>query len=109
MKLIDVILLGLACWRLSSLFYQEEGPFGMFTKIREKIGIQHDVNGVPCIYPDKFWCKLFSCMWCLSVWFAGMLTVGYIFLPTITIYFALWLSLSTITIMVNEWLVAGKE
>jgi hypothetical protein len=108
MNFIDVVLLGFACWRLSSLLYQEEGPFGIFTRLREKLGIQH-IDGVPCIYPDRFWCKLFGCMWCLSVWVAFALVVGYIFLPTFTIYFSLWLSLSTITIMVNKWLVVGKE
>lgn len=102
-EFINLVLLGLTCWRLTSLLYQEEGPFGIFVKLREKVGIQH-IDGRPCIYPDRFLCKLFACIWCLSVWVSGLLVIGYIFLPTLTIYFSVWLSLSTITIMVNDGL-----
>lgn len=108
MNIVDLVLLGLATWRLTSLFYSEEGPFGIFVKFREMLGIKH-IDGQPCIYPDRFWCKLFSCIWCLSVWVAFGMVVLYIFLPQVAIYFALWLSLSTITIMVNRWLVVDRE
>ena len=105
MNILEIILLGLACFRLSSLFVNEDGPFKMFRKLREKFGITHYENGIICEIPDKFLCNLFSCVWCLSVWISGALVVGYIFLPTPTIYFSLWLSLSTIA-MVIQWLVA---
>jgi hypothetical protein len=105
MNILEIVVLGLACWRLTSLLYQEKGPFSVFQKLRERMGITH-IDDKPCIYPDKFLCQLFSCVWCLSVWISGLLTVGYIFLPDVTIYFSVWLGLSTITIGLDKWLVA---
>jgi hypothetical protein len=101
---LHFILLALATWRLSSLFCQEDGPLGIFRKIRDKVGIVHDCNGDIEIVPNKFLCELLSCVWCFGVWVSGAMLVLYIFLPTFAIYFSLWLSFSTITIMVNEWL-----
>jgi len=108
MSIVELVLLGFATWRLTSLLYREEGPFGIFVKLREKLGIQH-IDGKPCIYPDRFWCKLFSCVWCLSVWVSATFVVWYIFLPSVAIIFALWLSLSTITIGLDKWLVVDRE
>ena len=102
MDILKIMLLGMACWRLTSLISQEDGPFKVFRKLRELVGITHYNDGKVCEVPDKFWCELLSCPWCLSVWVAGGLTVAYIFLPQVAIYFALWLSLSTVTIMVND-------
>ena len=101
-KITDILLLSLATWRLTSLLNQEDGPFKMFRKIREMTGITHYKDGKICEIPDKFLCELLSCHWCLSIWVSAAMVFAYIFLPQITIYFALWLSLSTISIVVND-------
>lgn len=106
---ITVVLLGLSTWRISSMLCYEEGPFGIFVKIREMAGIEHNDLNTPVVYPDRFFGKLFECIWCLSVWVSATFVVFYIFLPTLAIYFSLWLSLSTICIMVNEWVAVEKE
>lgn len=97
-----ILLLGCATWRMTSLIGEEVGPFDMFTKIREWLGITHYENGLPMQYPNTFAGKLFSCNYCLSVWIAGFVVALYIFLPTFAIWFALWLTLSTITILLGE-------
>ena len=107
-NIIHFLLLSLATWRIASLFTSEDGPFGIFRKLRDKVGIVHDENGDVCIVPDKFWCELLSCIWCFSVWVGWGMVALYIFLPNIAIYFSVWLSLSTISIMVNEWLVVQR-
>ena len=104
MNILEIAVLGMACWRLTSLLYQEKGPFDVFKKLREWMGITH-IEDKPCVYPDKFLCQLFSCVWCLSVWIAAILMISYIFLPIVTIYFSVWLSLSTIAIGLDKWLV----
>lgn len=101
-NIVEIILLSFAVWRVTSLIAQEKGPFGIFERLREKVGISHYASGEVCEIPDKFFCELFSCVWCLSVWVSAGFVIAYIFLPVPTIYFALWLSLSTITIMVND-------
>ena len=74
----------------------------VFKKFRELIGITHYKDGGVCEIPDNFLCKLISCIWCLSIWVGAGLVMAYIFLPTFTIYFALMLSLSTLTILVDK-------
>lgn len=101
-ELVNIVLMGLATWRLTSLFKEEVGPFGMFTKVRKVLGIEHYSDGLPMQYPNTFFGKLWSCVYCLSVWVAAGIVAFYIFLPNAATIFALWLSLSTITILIEE-------
>lgn len=110
MNLTKYILLGLATWRLTSLLFREVGPFDLFVRIREAVGIRHlKEDKTPYLYPDNFFGKLFECVWCLSVWIAFGMSILYIFLPEFAILFSLWLSLSTITIGLDKWLVVDNE
>ena len=104
MNVLQLFVMGMACWRLTSLLIAEKGPYNIFQRLREKLGITHYEDGKPCAYPDKFVCELFSCVWCLSVWISAGFVVSYIFLPQITFYFSLWLSLSTICILIDNGL-----
>ena len=101
-ELVNIVLMGLATWRLTSLLGEEAGPFKLFTRLREVLGIEHYCDGLPMQYPNTFFGKLWSCVYCLSVWVAGFMVAFYVFLPDPAIIFALWLSLSTITILIEE-------
>jgi len=57
------ILLGLATWRLASLLHTEDA----FEWLRKWIGIGHDEDGLPALYPDTQRAKAFHCFWCLTV------------------------------------------
>ena len=57
------LLCGLATWRLSSLLHTED----LFEWLRKWIGIENDDNGLPVLYPDTLWGKIFDCFWCLSL------------------------------------------
>ena len=60
-----MISLVLAIWRVSSFLYDEDGPWHVFYKLREKIGIQHDEEGVPVAYPEHL--QPLECFWCLTL------------------------------------------
>ena len=64
----SLVMGGLAVWRLSSLLVDESGPFKIFENLRSAIGIGHDQDGVPVVYPSRFLPELFKCVWCMSVW-----------------------------------------
>jgi len=102
LNLTYFILMALATWRLTSLMMRERGPFDIFVLVRKIVGIKHYDDGSVLSYKDDFFGRLFECTWCFSVWVGAFFTAGYIFLPEITIYFALALALSTITILVEE-------
>lgn len=91
--ILDLILLGLATWRVSSLITQEDGPADMFVRFRRLVGVERagEITGLA---------TLFSCIWCVSMWVAPVL------LPltanTIGTLVLLILSASTISIIVQK-------
>ena len=86
MPIIDFLILSLATWRIASLLIAERGAFDVFVKLRKAVGIGHDAEGQPNLYPDTMLADLFSCVRCMSVWVGIVLTLVYVFVPSM-----LWL------------------
>lgn len=55
MTLFDALTVALATWRVSSLFTQEDGPYNIFGRLRERTTLGGALE----------------CLWCASVWVAG--------------------------------------
>jgi hypothetical protein len=64
--ILQVVLCGLAGWRLSSFFTQESGPANIFGWVRTKVGATPDDT-----IREGSLGELFSCDWCMSVWMTG--------------------------------------
>lgn len=60
-------ILALATWRLSSLLVNEDGPFKVFYRLRTRAGVykQGELSQVA---------ELFTCIWCMSIWVAALLS-----------------------------------
>lgn len=95
----QLTLLTLATWRISSMLVNEEGPWSIFRKLREKVGISED--GPIVTVPDGMLPGVLSCVWCCSVWVAAFWLVLWVLIPTIATYLAAWLSISTLSIVVD--------
>ena len=67
----ELLILVLATWRLASMFVSEDGPFDVFRRIRSLFGVTHHDDGSVAQIPDRTLAKLFTCMWCMSVWMAA--------------------------------------
>lgn len=52
------IIAALACWRITSLFLREDGPFAVFVHLRTLARRYSVFDGA------------LACFWCGSVWFA---------------------------------------
>jgi hypothetical protein len=100
---MEIIIFGLATWRISSLIVNEEGPFHIFEKLREKTGIQHDPDGNIEIVPSNLFAGILSCVWCCSVWVGFGIWLLYTFFPTVALWIASALCLSAIAIIVNKF------
>ena len=90
--------LSLAAWRLASLIANEDGPWMMFRRLRQRA---------------EYWCnkyrfcrefgiyELFSCEWCTSVWIGAGLTLLYLWIGEAIFYLALPFAFSTVVIMIK--------
>jgi hypothetical protein len=108
MNLFHLLVMGLAVWRLASLFVHEEGPWNIFMRIRywvgERPGRYVPTAGVKwsrqnnCI---NHFCRGFICVGCSSVWYATIAVITYYFYPEITIWLCLPLSISALAMLVD--------
>lgn len=76
-----LLLLILATWRLTALLILEDGPFRIFTNLRDAVGAGlMDDDDCPLTQLGG----LFSCFWCMSVWVAtGLVIVAAPLLPAL--------------------------
>lgn len=97
--LAELVLIGLASWRVASLLSWEAGPLRVLTGIRSLLGFSHDGAGHPEGYRENVATDLLSCVWCLSIWIAGGLWVVWEQVSDIPV---LILAASTIAVVVEE-------
>jgi len=72
MSTIDrILLLGLITWRVTTLITVEEGPFEIFARLRDFVGVEYDEfsNCVGKWVLPRALC----CHWCASMW-VGLIT-----------------------------------
>lgn len=62
-ELARVIICALAGWRIASLLVSEPGPWDVFARFRERIGVPEFGEIKRGFVPG-----VFSCVWCMSVW-----------------------------------------
>ena len=94
----QLVVIGLATWRVSSLFANEEGPFQIFSHIRHALGEQY-VNGQRIATTHVG--KGLACQWCNTVWFA-FIWILIILIDPFFIYAAMIFAVSTLAIIVEE-------
>ena len=82
---MTLILATLAVWRLTSLLVYEDGPFGVFDRLRDALLFR----------------RLLGCFWCTSVWTAAIIVamVRLTFVDRII----LWLAASAGAILIEEF------
>lgn len=99
--MLQLLILGLATWRISSLLVNETGPGDIFVKVREEFGFTHGFDKEILIIPDGFWGDLLSCVWCCSLFVAAGWVLFYILLPGLATWTALIFALSTMAVLVQ--------
>jgi len=97
MDIIDLIVYGLAIWRISSLFVNEAGPGNIFLKLREWAGIQFDGDMVP----ETFIAGVLSCTWCFSIWASFFLTAFWLISPEWSLKLSVPFAFSGIAILLD--------
>lgn len=100
MRLLDVLILALATWRLASLLAQEDGPGDIFARLRKAAGVRYGPDNAP--YGTNSLARGVLCIACNSVWFGAALTLGYYVLGGPWLWFCLPLALSAAAILVER-------
>lgn len=100
MIVLDIILLGLATWRVTSLLVWEDGPFEVFARLRYRLGVRYDEHSVA--YGTNWFAKGVICPACASVWFGILWGVAYLLWHP-AVFFALPLALSAMSIALERW------
>lgn len=70
----ELLLASVATWRLSHMLLKENGPFNIFRRARQELGITY--------YPEsneiaEYKYEITVCIWCLSMWVGGFITLSY--------------------------------
>lgn len=90
----ETLLVGLAAFRLASLFVKEEGPFDMFGRIRRLVGVPEGPGEI-----TGGFALLFSCMWCAGLWAALGCWAVYQVAPAVIIV----LAAAAVVLIVERW------
>lgn len=87
---MDLILLGLATFRLSLLFSKESGPYHIFRNLRK-------------LPPPKSSAREgLSCQWCMSIWSSAVVLSIHRYSQVAGHWIILWLAVSALAIIVNQ-------
>lgn len=79
--LVLLVIMVLASWRVSCLFYYDRGPWDVFDRLRYKAGVY--------LEDPPFWGKQLACFWCTSFWASLGVVVAGLFWWPILLPFAL--------------------
>lgn len=100
---LELLVVGLAVWRVSSLLTYERGPFHIFEWVRSLAGIKHNDTGKVVAFPNTYWGELLSCVWCISPYIALIATVLYYVLGSAFIWACLPFALSALAILTHKY------
>lgn len=98
---LEIAVLALATWRLTSLLVWEDGPFEVFAKLRYGLGVRY-VEGSEQGYGTNWFAKGVICPACASVWFGFLWAVAY-YLWQPSWWVALPFALSAGAIALERW------
>lgn len=117
----ELLIISLTVWRICILLHMEVGPFDIFDNFRTAIGLtkfesatmqeQVDIVNKLEYEPifinkrDTFLANVVECMWCLSIYIAGLATlyaalIGIITWQLVPFYIC---ASSAICIMIETW------
>lgn len=103
--MIELLIFGMATWRISSMLVNEDGPHYWFQDLRKWAGIEYDLRGEIESTKDTFLSGILSCLWCCSVWVALILGLLYFISPDLTLKIATILAFSTVAIVIDTKLI----
>jgi len=101
----DLLIIGLAVWRVSSLIVHEEGPWAVFRRLRYWVGERPEITmnrgGDRQDSCTNHFCRGYICVACNSMWLGAIAVVLYMFLPSLTLLFCLPFAFSALAVVIE--------
>lgn len=104
MTLLHFVILALATWRISSLLVDEEGPWHVFSKLRNKLGVKYNERNER--YTVNVIGEYLNCVWCASYIVGAVVAIIYLFVP-MSIYLFSALAFSSVAMLADKQLWRG--
>lgn len=102
MDIANLLIYGLAVWRISSALVNEDGPFKIFFLFRRWTGHMFDADRNFIGHKDGFLSEMLSCIWCMSVYVAIAVSFARYYFSTVTFYVCLCLAFSALAILIEK-------
>ena len=90
MTILDILIIGVAAWRISVFVTSGVGPWQIAVKVRKAFDVQHDEEGEIVSSPTVGPGKMITCVWCVSLWIVAFFVPMYNFFPFAIGGFAAW-------------------
>lgn len=87
------MIIGLACWRATSLIVEEDGPWDILANLRHLIGVRYDEWSES--YGLNVVASALTCVWCASIW------VGFILSLCMRAGFVLFMSSNPVSLILS--------
>lgn len=71
----------------------------IFIRLRRVMGVRYNEINKP--YGDTFLSDLFSCIYCMSRWVGGFVTIGYFLFGVLFVWLMLPFALSTVVFLIK--------
>lgn len=97
---MEILILILATWRLTSLLSSEAGPYAILDRLRHVAGVRYDSQGTP--FGENELARGLVCPWCLSVWIGLVFGLAWLLWSSVVIYVALPLAVSGGVILIQS-------
>lgn len=106
MSWVELTVLALGTYRITSLLVAERGPFDWFGKLRAKVGIRYDSHSMPYSVYRNGWRtevgEIFLCGWCMSMWVGIVATLLFLEWPRLVFWAMVPFALSALSIFLQE-------
>ncbi|MFG0252979.1 MAG: DUF1360 domain-containing protein [Phycisphaerales bacterium JB038] len=106
MNPITLLVLALATWRVSRILVEEDGPYDLFARLRNWLGVVDGDEGRYAEWVDTYHrytvAELFSCIYCMSVWVGIFYAVLYAVSPVVSLWAGLPFALSAMALLINK-------
>lgn len=99
---VELLILVLATWRITSLVVEESGPWFIFERFRHLVGVRVDKTYPNLKYGRNEFARGLLCFYCSSLWVGVLLSLLYILDSSSVVVLLLPFSLSGGSILVSR-------